>query len=483
MNADLGARLLAAGLVTRQELGQALAAVPSHGGALAAELVRQGVEEEALLGFFVADGFGPVVGGEELERAEGDDRVPPRLAVDMLALPLRKSASGLHVAMADPSDVHAVRELRQKTGVAILPVVAPVKALTTILDARFPNEWAEARERRTDPEQHAPIALVRRRDTPAAGADIQDSFDSVVPLTHHRRGGVLPKSGFPMQGEARKKRRDTADFEVPQHLREEAAEALVEAEAEAEAEVTRDTLVDELRPDDAREGVGRDTLETIGTALRESVRPEGGGWGDLDEAPGTNNIARRAARAHAILPRRLPNAESASLNWEAAPREAGDLSAILATIRAAKTKEEVIRHACRGLAPLGRCSLLLVLSKGILKGKEIVGGGLPRDAVLNLWIPSTSRSLLARVLETGEPYLGPHGQTSADAVFRAALGSRGGDVLLMPVVLSGKAVAVLALDEPVADAVVLLERAEVVARATADGFRRLITSKKSPSRT
>jgi hypothetical protein len=465
MNADLGARLLAAGLVTREELGRALASVPAHGGALAAELVRGGVEEEALLGFFVADGFGPVVDPKELENAEGDERVPPQLAVDMLALPLRTSASGLHVAMADPSDVHAVRELRQKTGVAILPMVAPVRALTSVLDARFPDEWAAARERRQDPDQAAPIALVRRRDTPAGGS-IQDSFDSVVPLTNVAE---KPPSGFPMQAEVepRKRRRDTADFALPREYLE-------------DEDLTRDTIVDELEREEG--DVGRDTLESMGVALRQSVPNEGGGWGDLSESSPVDNIARRAARAHSILPQRLPSAGRALLSWESGPREAGDLSANLATIRAAKTKDEVVRQACMGLAPLGRCALILVLSKGILKGREVVGGDLPRDAVLNLWIPSTTRSLLSRVLETREPYLGPHGGSSADAVFRAALGSRGGDVLLVPVVLSGKTIAVLALDEPVADAVVLLERAEVVARATADAFRRLIAARKSPSR-
>ncbi len=477
MNADLGARLLAAGLVTRQELGLALSSVPAHGGALAVELVRRGIEEEALLGFFVADGFGPVVQPRELAEAEGDDRVPPQLAVDMLALPLRKSASGLHVAMADPSDVHAVRELRQKTGVAILPVVAPVKALTDALDSRFPQEWAAAKERRNNPEA-APISLVRRRDTHGSAA-IQDSFDSVVPLTN---AAGKRASGFPIQAESEgRRRRDTADFELPRDYADDAPRDTADFERPAAGAPSRDTLVDELRPDP--QDVGRDTLESVSAVLRQSVTPsEGGGWGDLSDSSPMEGIARRAARAHSILPGRLPSSGREILSWEQAPREAGDLSAILATIRAAKTREEVIRHACRGLAPLGRCALLLVLSRGILKGREVVGGDLPRDAVLNLWIPSTSRSLLSRVLETSEPYLGPHGGSSADAVFRAALGSRGGDVLLMPVVLSGKAVAVLALDEPVADAVVLLERAEVVARATADAFRRLIAAKKSPSR-
>jgi len=517
MNADLGARLLAAGLVTREELGLALASVPAHGGALAAELVRQGVEEEAIAGFFVADGFGPVVGAAELEEARGDDRVPAQLAVDLLVLPLRQSASGLLVAMADPSDVHAVRELTHVAGVAILPMVARIGALVRVLSRRFPGEMREAARRRA--EDPTPIDLVRRRDSSEPpGESIEASFDSIVPLTRVSAPASAPlfapvpaemrqdaprkrreTADFvretPATGKRRdtarfheeqstprrkRKRKDTAGFDAPEEVgrRRRDTEDFVAAAPEAETDIEaggeeyapRDTLPDAM---------GRQTIEDVGALVGGEPDSGGGGWGDISAPSPAENIARRAARAQSILPQRLPSVSTAPpLPSQVSSFDPGHLSEVLATIRAARTRDDVCLHACRGLAPLGRCAVFLVLSKGILKGREISGGDLPRDAILNLWIPSTSRSLLARVLETKEPYLGPHGDSSADAVFRAALGSRGGDVLLVPVVLSGRTVAVLALDEPVADAVVLLERAEVLSRATADALRRLIVATK-----
>jgi len=56
---DLGARLVQAGLVTPDLLADVLGAAPPHEGALVRALVRRGVSEDALAGFFVAAGFGP----------------------------------------------------------------------------------------------------------------------------------------------------------------------------------------------------------------------------------------------------------------------------------------------------------------------------------------------------------------------------------------------------------------------------------------
>jgi hypothetical protein len=560
MNADLGARLLAAGLVTREELGLALASVPAHGGALAAELVRRGVEEDAIAGFFVADGFGPIVDARELAEG-GADELPPQLAVDMLALPLTRNALGLRVAMADPSDVHAVRELTHAAGVAILPTVARIGALVAALFKLFPEETALAGRRPREPEA-TPIDLVQRRDSSQPPGDsIEESFDSIVPLTrmshtprapifapvpaeaaafgeepsrkrrdtedllgeaaaHARKKKDTDEFGVPegtrrrrdtadFDGGGQKPRRDTAEFDRPtvkKEVQKEGRRDTAEFEAlgpktetrepdrprKAVATFTRpetadfvrgaqrDTLVD---PIPVADEPGRETMEQVGRLIAEPTRePDDGGWGDLSKPTAEENIARRAARAYSILPQRLPAPTIPPPQTgtdSGAPPAFGDLSTILATIRAAKTRDDVCRYACLGLAPLGRCAVLLVLSKGILKGREVAGGGLPRDAVRNLWIPSTSRSMLQRVVETGEAYLGAHGDSSADKVFRAALGSRGGDVLLMPVVLSGRTVSVLALDEPIADGVVLLERAELLTRATADALRRLIVTAKS----
>ncbi len=77
-------------------------------------------------------------------------------------------------------------------------------------------------------------------------------------------------------------------------------------------------------------------------------------------------------------------------------------------------------------------------------------------------------------------YYGPHGTSTADGLFRAALASRGGDVALAPVMVSGKLVAVLAADG-VSFGLEGAERIDVLARAVGEAFERIIVSQK-PSR-
>ncbi len=496
MSSNLGTRLVSAGLVTREELGLALASVPAHGGALLAELVRKGVEEEAIAGFFVADGFGPVVDDEELAGAPGGARVPPQLAVDMLAIPLSESRAGLRVAMADPSDVHAVRELAHAAGGRIVPMVARISALLALLAHRYPDETEVAWTRRQAGASGAPASEPKTLPPES----LSESDDAVVPLTRMAR---------PPKGRRRRPKMDTVDRE-PEPQRPVTAEfgVLPPAASEGGAPRSRRRKItagfpspDEPAQEPTKEPAPRkarrrritanfggagEVHSSLEEALlsAEAARESQGGWGELSEVSAADGIARRAARAQAILPGRLPGPPPGERDGTA--RRDGrddealgrDLTLILATIRAAKTRDDVCREGCLGLAPLGRCAVLLVLVKGVLEGREVAGGNLPKDAVRNLWIPSTSRSLLQRVVETGEPYLGPHGESSADAVFRAALSSRGGDVLLMPVVLSGRTVAVLALDEPITDGVVLLERAELLTRAMAEAFKRLVMAAK-----
>ncbi|MBW2462708.1 MAG: hypothetical protein JRH11_13745 [Deltaproteobacteria bacterium] len=529
MSSNLGTRLVSAGLVTRKELGLALALVPAHGGALLAELVRNGVEEEAIAGFFVADGFGPVIGDEELAEAGSDGWVPPQLAVDMLAIPLSQGRAGLRVAMADPSDVHAVRELAHAAGGPIVPLVARISALLALLAHRYPNEpdaaWTSRQTRASEAprdeelEGDDPVIPLTRVTGPPKGRRRRPTMETVDWVPDPERPdtaefGVLPPprgEGSTPQGRRRRvtarsdspndrakgpatapgrRRRSTLDVERPvvgKTIPPGAPNAFAASGTGPSLRAPRKARLRRITANLSGEGEVRGSRqEAVSSAAAadddDAGESQAGGWGELSEASAADGIARRAARAHAILPGRLsgpsPRTRGGSVPQDGQDAEGDealsrDLTLVLETIRVAETREVVCRETCLGLAPLGRCAVLLVLVKGVLEGREVAGGDLPKDVVRNLRIPSTSRSLLQRVVETREPYLGPHGGSSADAIFRAALSGRGGDVLLMPVVLSGRAVAVLALDEPITDRVVLLEQAELLTRATARAFERL----------
>ena len=128
---DLGGRLVQAGLVTRDALLEVLGAAPPHEAALVARLVDRGLSEDALAGFFVAEGYGPLMSLADLLGAEpsATARVSSAMAAELLALPMYLSPAGLVVALAAPTDPHAVAELGRATGERVLPAVAKVGEL------------------------------------------------------------------------------------------------------------------------------------------------------------------------------------------------------------------------------------------------------------------------------------------------------------------------------------------------------------------
>lgn len=113
---------------------------------LMARLVELGLDERALAGFFVSQGFGPMLQSAELARADLDlaRRVRSADAHRLCAMPLRPSGVGAIVAMADPSDEEAVAELSVMLGGRILPTVAKLSDLRDSLDQVYPRDGSSA---------------------------------------------------------------------------------------------------------------------------------------------------------------------------------------------------------------------------------------------------------------------------------------------------------------------------------------------------
>ncbi len=147
---DLGARLVQAGLVTPEQLAEVRGTAPPHDGALLSALIRRGLSEDAAAGFFVAEGLGPLMDAEDLQGdATARHRIPGSMARQLLAMPIRDSAAGLVVAMAAPSDPHALAELRRAVGGPVLPTVARMTQLEAALARAYPGARPPAPIRRS----------------------------------------------------------------------------------------------------------------------------------------------------------------------------------------------------------------------------------------------------------------------------------------------------------------------------------------------
>lgn len=130
----LGARLLEKGLVTREQLSEALRVQSLQGGLLGHVLVGMGVITEEELT--------KVLGIEELTSKEKIDNkilnmVPEQLIRRYKLFPVKKVGNRFYVAMADPLNVLAIDDLRLITGFDIEPLAASEKDISALIEKHF----------------------------------------------------------------------------------------------------------------------------------------------------------------------------------------------------------------------------------------------------------------------------------------------------------------------------------------------------------
>ena len=127
MNRDLvGHQLVEAQVISSEDLNKALDRQRCEGGRLGSILIRMGVLSESTLLEFLSQRYGvPTV---ELSTCALDDTLRGLMSVELmqqhLVCPVKKTASRLSVAMVDPTNSTLLDELRFRTGLHILPMVA-----------------------------------------------------------------------------------------------------------------------------------------------------------------------------------------------------------------------------------------------------------------------------------------------------------------------------------------------------------------------
>lgn len=560
MSALLGARLVRAGVATREQLADALAAGPVAGGTLAVRLTERGVSEDELLGIFLADGF---VLEEDLDVPRDVlARIHPDMAVSLMALPLRARGEALEVAMVDPSDRDAVEELQHSLGQPVQPRVARVSALKQALQRAYPT--AEARP------SGPPIALHKRKQPEPVEAN---DGEVVLPLVRTKSFKKVQKTFARPEGIHVPRAEPDTSYQRPPSkspprsgLTDEATQQLDVADLEphdasallAEAQklgligdTTQELSTTDLEPlgldPTQTEELDLNDVEVVAMLLQkrkeaaeppkeeppkaETPQEETPQTESEPEPPKTKPMPmpmvapaeveepadeptagpRQAARkgpkksktktkpmavaqrpTTAKQPKSIiPPSEaswadlgagfadtregSKTVRQEANAREY-EIGSVLASIRASLDRDAIVRLACEACTGVARSAIFLALRKGVLRGWEGVGPGIASDAIRNLWIPATAPSMFKTVLETMEPHRGAYGSSAADNLYRAATGSRGGTLIIQPVLVAGNIVAVLCADGVQSGGE---ERVEVLAHAVGQALKRLIVSKKS----
>ncbi|HET7425829.1 MAG TPA: ATPase, T2SS/T4P/T4SS family, partial [Gemmatimonadales bacterium] len=138
-NDRLGDTLLRDGLLSREQLTQALAEQKASKQRLGFVLVKLGLVPELEITKILARQYRmPAV---DLSRFEVDNKilklVPPDMAVKGVVLPLKREGRTLTVAMADPSDMGLLEDLKFITRFDLFPVIAGEYTLRALIDKHY----------------------------------------------------------------------------------------------------------------------------------------------------------------------------------------------------------------------------------------------------------------------------------------------------------------------------------------------------------
>lgn len=131
--------LVRGGVVSRDQLSQAQQKGRDSGSSVMKELVQLGFTTEQTLTEFLAKQFG--IEKIELTPEEIEESVftlvPPQLTQKHQLVPTKLTGSILTIAMADPTDLIAINEIKFITGYGVRVVLASPSAIKKTLDHRF----------------------------------------------------------------------------------------------------------------------------------------------------------------------------------------------------------------------------------------------------------------------------------------------------------------------------------------------------------
>ena len=139
MAVKLGEMLLKAGLITQEQLEESLEAQKTNGEKLGFNLVQLGYVQEDDITQLLSEQYG--VPSINLRHFEIDEAVikliPSEVSQKYLVVPVNRTGATLTIAMADPTNVFAMDDIKFMTGYNVEPVVASEIAIREAIDRYY----------------------------------------------------------------------------------------------------------------------------------------------------------------------------------------------------------------------------------------------------------------------------------------------------------------------------------------------------------
>jgi hypothetical protein len=423
-----GALLLRMGVLQPPDLAAAAALQEREGGSFGECLVRLGyVDEEQLAEFYTTRLMIPRMPDHRLVDVHKNilALVPADMAAEFRVLPVDLDGDGLVLAMADPTDNHAVDELAFFADRFIVRVVATESAI------------------RDGIERHYGVRFTSPRSADKPSTRVAHALPAPPPLGAARKG---PSTEAPAE------RAPNPSPPPPSPKSPPPPKPSKEAIEEQIVLLTKVKYADATPlpmpvppPDDYQPDYLPQNDEPILLTHPKEQRAE---RKRSDTLPGFAQIT-------------VPDPP-------------------LARLRATHHRDEIAAAVLDYIALLMRRGAFFVMKKSILIGHDARGadieGSTVRKLVINVEAPSLFRDVIASRL----PYRGPLPETPANRAFAHALGGVSSEVLVMPIAVRDRVIAVLFADgaaQPLPDAAL-----HATVREAGLAYERLILESKGQTR-
>jgi type IV pilus assembly protein PilB len=174
----IGDLLVREGLITREQLARALEEQRQNGTRVGYNLIKLGfIEENELTKMLARQYKMPAI---DLARFEVDPKIakmiPTELAVKNLVIPLKRDGRTLTIAMADPTNLGVLDDLKFITRYDIFPVIAGEFTLRNVIEKIYGSQDEQRLEKlMNEIEVESDVEVIEEQDDEATQADIDDA--------------------------------------------------------------------------------------------------------------------------------------------------------------------------------------------------------------------------------------------------------------------------------------------------------------------
>jgi type IV pilus assembly protein PilB len=196
---QLGEILVQVGLITEEQLAEALRQQQALGGRLGAQLMRMGlVREEDVLRCLSDQLRVSYVDFREIEIPQRAlDTVSIQLAKKLNVVPVALQRRRVVLAMSDPTDLEMIKQIEFEIGAGVLPVVAVEWSITHAIDHYYGSRRdppGPAEEVSEDPVVAQPAGATSRKSEVLQGIDTLELVRLLLSIL--RQKGTIGRKDF-----------------------------------------------------------------------------------------------------------------------------------------------------------------------------------------------------------------------------------------------------------------------------------------------